>query len=509
MLSGSAGMALTLSAQDGSYRIDESGVSGYRASLSYLTLYKGYEQGLNIGIGLTENDNSDFIIGYDIRKVKAEAVPRPYRYGLYIESNVLQKGSDYGIQGGNVFQLRPYVMTLTSERENWYGGVHALMSFGRIEGQVDYWDSNYYQESFRKYEYDVSSVGLGASFGNETRILNLLVQSQIDISIVNQHHTLQGSPPDDYDNEWKTLEDTSPIVGFGLAVRIAPPRETPKPFYPRTNPTRPTAIRPRPKSAQKVKYDPFTGQKITETEAKPELQFDPETGEALSSQKEVAYDPLTGEPVVESAPVMYDPLTGEPLIEEKAVEYDSETGEVIGESIINNEEPYSLLSAQEIPVLLLKPLNITTLNGASKTAMVRDLMNTGVLIHGVSGQVIFPYDKIIQIEFQGPKRGAGSSFSSACVGCGASAAIGFGGTIILGADIFALGIIGAPVVGIVSWIVKAGEREHYSLMMTTNSTGLSDSEYRKEVILSTIRAYIQTGSLPKNKPTKKSVGGIP
>ena len=498
VISANAGMAVLLADNPGgSYRIEENGISAFRAGVSYLGLHRGLEQGINIGLGLTGEGNTDLTIGYDIRKVKAFTGNKPYRYGLHVELNSLL---DSGLEG-NVYQLRPYLMTITSESKNMYAGVHGLLSFGDLTGN-DYnetWDPNLNQWTYGyvDYKYRVSSIGLGITVGNEMRLGNVLLQSQIDLSLVNQTHELAGTGFDDNEwGDWNPLDKTGPVIGISTAIRRAPKRVVPDLSY-LNNARAPIGTTHR-KEAKKVNYDPFTGQMVVKESTDEALRFDPITGELIKATKPAEFDPLTGEAItVESSP-QFDPATGLQM---------ATTPE-------KDQAPVSLLSAEEKSALMTNELKITYLNGNAVNARVIDIQDQGMVVfqvaYGKSGMQTITYDKIRGIKFAGKRKGISGGFEGALAGCGLGVVLPLALSIGVGEpEMIFLGMLTAPVGSLGGFIYGALKNDSYTLNFNAIQTVAADNASRSNIILHTTKVYLKTGSFPKTDLPKTPAGVKP
>lgn len=516
MFSVNTGVAVRLADDENSNRVDENGISAFRLGISYLGLHGDYEQGLNVGYGvLSAGDKTDLTIGYDIRKVQIKNTKRPYRLGLYIESNLIEGGDSYESLKGTVFQLRPYMMTVTSEQNNWYAGVHGLLSFGDITGDMsDYTYNGYdYIHYHDTYKYSVTSLGGGISFGNELRLGGILLQSQVDLSLVNQKHQLIGDPPSslywDYYG-WGPLKNTGPVIGFSTAIRLAPPRKKPEIYYPTVSNTLPGLDSENPmESPNPTRYDPFTGQIIEDQKKPSPLLFDPATGEPLKAGPQLKFDPLSGDAIATPETVKYDPMTGEIIQEKEAPKFDPETGLPVDSDPKLAQKPQSLLTKGEQSLLLSKGLKMNSLNGRKVDLRVVDINNQGLTVVHLNnfnlGPQLIPFEEIIRVDFEGGRKGMRRSFGTALAGCGSCVAIALGASIISG-DIEALFMtFYAPAVGLGSWIFGAMQNESYVLAMTPNH----DKAFRQASLLQVIRTYLQTNSFPKNGMIGATIGGKP
>lgn len=456
---------------DGSYELSNSGVSGLRVGISYIGLHRGFEQGLNIGLGSMEDGVSDFILGYDIRKPKYNSKGKPYRYGLYLESNYSYNDeSDYGPQGGLVFQIRPYIITITSDQNNWYGGFHGLMSFGYLTAFYDSWEY---------LDYNISSIGAGITLGNELRSGKFMLQSQLDISVLNQNHVLNNDDIqwDDWQHPPQPLDNTGLVVSIGLAIHRAPKDAHPKAkrMWQQTPNLKVTPI---PIGA----YDPLTGHLRTPLKQPTKVSFDPLTGEIIQESKAQNYDPYTGQTIKSPAP-------------------------------IEKISPYSLLSAQEQSNLLIKGLKITTLNGTSVEARILDVLDQGLLIerqtNGKSIQEILFYNRINRIKFEGPRKGLKGGLQSAMKGCGLGVGLPLALSIFTAEPDFMLfSFLAVPPAVLGGLIFGSMNSERYDLKILKGNSDQSDSEYSKQLILKVITLYLKSG-FPKYDLNQQVIGAKP
>lgn len=490
VISANAGMAVLLADNTGgSYQIEENGISALRAGVSYLGLHRGLEQGINIGLGMTGEGALDFTLGYDIRKVQANTVKIPYRYGLHVELNNLSESHP----GGNVYQLRPYLMTVTSESKNMYAGVHGLLSFGDLSGNTynESWDPilSEWTYGFIDYKYRVSSIGLGVTVGNEIRLGNILFQSQVDLSLVNQTHELAGTSfNDDEWGSWNPLDVTGPVIGISTAIRRAPKRVIPDISY-LNNVGASIGTTPR-NEPKKVNYDPFTGQVV---------------GEALR------FDPISGELIKATKPVEYDPLTGNAITAESSPKFNPDTGLQIAMAPKKVKTSVALLSAEEKSKLLVNEIRISQLNGNTINAKVLDVLDVGIVVfresYGKTGIETIAYDKIRGIKFDGKRKGVSGGFEGALAGCGLGVVLPLALSIGVGEpEMIFLGLLTAPVGSLGGFIYGALKNDSYTLNFNTTQTVAIDNAYRRNIILQTTKLYLKTDSFPETDQTKTPAG---
>ena len=451
-----------------SYDVRHGGISGMRLGLSYLGVHKGYEQGLTLAYGNGGGDYKSLILGYDLRSVRSSTNYRPYRYGLYAELNQIRPASRQNIQEGSVLQLRPYMMTTTAPGREWYGGIHSVFSFGTIQTR-EVWstyssDFSRYEEFEREFDYDVSSLGVGFTVGNELSFGGLLVQTQLDLTILNQRNEVNA---DDYASlyadenihpEIEPLDQTGPVISLGFAVSREPQRE------------------------RSLNFNPVVS-------SSPILPF-------LAHQHEQVFDPLTGEPIItESKPpvLKFDPLTGELLPADNKPKFDPFTGLMVTESV-----PYSLLKPSERSALLMKRLQITKLNGGIITGTVQDVIDRGLVIfrdsYGHSSLDTLAYEGIKNITFEGGRRGFRKGMSSAITSCGICIALPLSATILTGeGEYFWIGMLASPAVGLGTLLVSALENDTYDIEFMDTPNAMTNIEYRKQILRQLIIIYIETG----------------
>ncbi len=450
--------------------IDESGIAGLRAGVSYLGFHRGYEQGVGIGYGTTENGFEDYMFSYDIRKVQTTTKSRPYRTGLHVELNSLSSSGD---NEGQVFQFRPYMISTTSENKIWYGGIHGLFSFGDISAskRLSIRTNNYsYSHPTVAYEYSISSLGIGATVGNELRFWNLLFQTQLDFSIINQRHELTDDRILDLDIDSdfyaEPLNVTGPVITIGMAFHRAPSSQKPEPHQSLTATSSIGLSSVPPQEKQESRFDPFTGELITPTQPAGPVKFDPFTGEPIDPDTTPKYDPLTGNLVSEA------PGT-------------------------SKQSPYSLLKPGEKFALALKELKISTLNGKATPAQVIDLTDVGLVYQREIAQsttITIPYAHITQISFQGERRGFAYGLKAAATSCGVCIGVPLGLSILTGEyELLGAGILGAPVAALGSAVLGSLSRDSYELRFMLPPPTLTPSAYRQQMLVQLVRMYIDSG----------------
>ncbi|MCF7921701.1 MAG: hypothetical protein K9M55_03280 [Candidatus Marinimicrobia bacterium] len=448
-----------------SHDIRHGGISGLRAGFSYLGYRKGYEQGASIGYGGGSGDYNSLLFGYDVRKVILSDDNKPYRYGLHTELNNVMPRDGEKIQKGSVIQLRPYISSTTSNLNDWYGGIHGLMSFGDIQSQdiISNWSGSHYTETEIDYTYKVSSLGLGVTVGSELRFGDFLVQSQIDVSYVNQQHEVN---PDDYSYlisqsdehyELELMDNSGLFISVGMAVGQAPESQK----IHRVTPHLPRMIQNNSTPPQPtLKFDPFTGEIIPEPAPMADLTFDPYTGELINEK-----------------PSVFDPFTGLPAL---------------------SEEPYSTLTANEQSALVMLGLRIISINAKPTSLSLQDVKNNGIVVYGESRGVTtfetLSYEDIQSVRFEGGRRGFSKGLKSAMSGCGLCIVLPLGASILTGeAGLFAMGLVTAPVVGLGTLIMTSMEADQYELHFIQTPNQQANNHYKQQVFTQLVKLYIESG----------------
>lgn len=473
-------MAIGGSYYDESYQFEERGVSGFRSGISYLTHHNGYEQGVYVGLG-TLNYASSFIIGHDIRKI-TERKGQLWRYSLYSEMNILRDDRDDSGWGssasGTVFQFRPAVTSVTSETKKYYGGVHGILGFGTIDRSR--WDWDYEQ----RFSYDLSTLGIGLTAGHEQRLMNFIIQSQFDVSLVNHMSSLISLDNSGWDDDgFSPLDQSSLHLGIGMSIYPAPRKQSGK----KTKQKVPTGFVPPVADKQEQVYDPFTGQLVDVKEEKPVPMFDPETGEVIPPSEVVEFDPLTGEQVKKEAPLTFDPLTGEPIKVKEPTPRDPKS---------------SLLSIEEQTSLVAKGLKILSINGMNVHADVVDLNDLGIMtinmrVRPHKEETIY-YDRIRSISFGSPSSGFSGAKSGAMMGTMGGLAIPIGlAAISQEPEYLFLSILTAPAGAVGGFIYGFASRETHTLeFRNVVEPRLSKKQLRlkkKQMILEMMKEYIANG----------------
>jgi len=465
-LYGSANLAAP-EAEYGSYDIKHGGVNGLRIGLSYLGYHRGLEQGVNLAYGGGTGDYHSYILGYDIRKVMQTSGSLPYRYGLYAEMNSLESVYAGAIKGGTVMQFRPYIMTASSRLTEWYGGLHGIMSFGDVRanqysGDLVYWgDSDLDYE----YEYSVSAIGLGVTVGNELQLGPILVQSQFDVSYISQKHTMDSDDleyllglEDAPSFNLNPLDNSGPVFAVGISACAAPESQK----------RRIRAPAPIPQSLQDGKpaperFDPLTGQPITEP-ATPELKrFDPFTGEIITGE-ELAFDPFTGLPVQNTLP----------------------------------PPDQSFLTPNEATLLRMQGLRVLTINGVPSPGVIQDIRRSGLVIsRSIKGEPqleTMAFEHLRSIRFEGGRRGLQKGFKSGATSCGLCVGLPLLASLATGdGSLFFLGVVSAPVVGLGATIVSSLENDTYELSFDPKAGKVISPQYKQQVLTELIKMYLEGG----------------
>ena len=448
-----------------SFDIRHGGIPGMRAGISYLGHHKGLEQGFNLAYGGGSGEYNALVVGYDLRKVITSPNSTPYRYGVHVEVNNLKNASYDGITGGNVFQVQPYIISTTSVLQDWYGGLHGIMSFGDIESTEEHWSYTTYNSSEFDFTYKVSGLGLGFTIGNEMRLGQFLVQSQVDLSYLSQQHSVN---TDDYEAitaafgeeylELQPLNSSGPYATLGIALSLAP-----KSQQNRSRRSITYIDQPWESSVPALKFDPYTGEIITQDDAQETLRF----------------DPLTGLPINEK-PLIFDPLTGLPVEQDKP------------------KTPQSLLTPNERSLLLMKGLKIISLNNVITSAVLQDVKDSGLIVYrdipGRGGIETIQYEDIRNIRFEGGRKGAQQGFKSAATACGTCIGLPLAASLVIGeGGPFALGLIGAPIVGLGTFVMTSMDTDDYELSFRALPAGRTDIEYKKQVFSHLIKIYVESG----------------
>ena len=250
------------------------GILGMRSELSFLSgLKNNQEIGTYAGLGLGSFVSGN-IYGLHYKKYRySPFTDRLVKVGGGLEINVSDRGK--------VFNTKTSIIEASSEEYKRYKGIHFLYahSLGHIRG---YYDRNF--KNYSNLSYKIQSVGIGLTMGRErkTYIKNTYLQSQIDISLIQDNYS--------YNNESIYVLFASSL-GFNI-------------FKPSTNPK--ISFEPLPiirKKPEKLFMDKFlnsTNENL-DFETKKlikdnDIIFDPETGE-VTEKENVEYDPETGEEI--------------------------------------------------------------------------------------------------------------------------------------------------------------------------------------------------------------------
>lgn len=439
-----------------SYDIAANGLPGLNFGLSYLQHRKGSEQGLNISYGFGIGDYPEFTsfgLGYDFRKVNLES-STPYRYGLHGQYNQILE--EYYYKSSSVIQLRPYVMTVTSEKNGTYGGVHGLLSFGEIIRLINYWD---FDESSVQYSYQASSLGAGFTLGYEFRVGGLLTQAQADFSFIQQNHEVLSGYVNLVDRtylEIEPLDESGLFISFGIAVSNAP------------------------KSVKKSRRNSNWMAIPVETQpTEVPLEFDPLTGEPIfqtKSPKPQKYDPLTGE-ALPSEPGIFDPLTGE---------------------LVEPTSSQSLLTPSERILLIRNQLTISSINGFNRVATITDVQSNGLhisyLSNGLATGEVIDFASIKTIHLSGGRKGFTKGLAAAGKTCAVCVVIPLGGAVILGEfELFGIGLTVGPATALASFLLTAMSEDTYHLQFGKAPHWRTDSIYKQRIITALTKTYITSG----------------
>ena len=162
---------------------------------------------------------------------------------------------------------------------------------------------------------------------------------------------------------------------------------------------------------QQVKYDPETGEPLTE---EPHVQYDPNTGEPIQSEKQVQYDPGTG--IVTGSADTLVTTTGKIILGKYLGQKNNKVLFQRGDSIMESEIPIS--SVKEIRTtngrLLMDTPKQKTFNLKSGDQVTGAILNETAeeitLSHPVMGQITISRD---QIADTGPYRTGSTQYPPA------------------------------------------------------------------------------------------------
>jgi len=255
---------------DDGYNIDdENGILGMRGELSYIKGFSNYELGPYAGFGSSDFDDFGFILGFDYKSYLNIHSNYPAKVGAQFELNF----SEYG----QIFHIKPSLITVTNQQKAGYFGIHGLL----YNGSLKLWNPS---------PYNYSSLGFGFTIGTEYISSKLSIQAQTDLSIVNNAFRIEGGSNflyyDDYNydpgDNYYLLVGLSAGVNFFNAPEVGNKLFDPMPV--------PNYKKVKTKD---IHYDPNTGEAVSPGATK----FDPNTGELLSSHTEI-FDPNTGEKII-------------------------------------------------------------------------------------------------------------------------------------------------------------------------------------------------------------------
>ena len=255
---------------DDGYNIDdENGILGMRGELSYIKGFGNYELGPYAGFGSSDFDDFGFILGFDYKSYLNIHSNYPAKVGAQFELNF----SEYG----QIFHIKPSLITVTNQQKAGYFGIHGLL----YNGSLKLWNPS---------PYNYSSLGFGFTIGTEYISSKLSIQAQTDLSIVNNAFRIGGGSNflyyDDYNydpgDNYYLLVGLSAGVNFFNAPEVGNKlfKPMPVPNYKKVK-------------TKDIHYDPNTGEAVSPGATK----FDPNTGELLSSHTEI-FDPNTGEKII-------------------------------------------------------------------------------------------------------------------------------------------------------------------------------------------------------------------
>ena len=104
---------------------DENGILGMRGELSYIKGFGNYELGPYAGFGFSDLDDPGFILGFDYKNYLNTSSSRPIKFGTQFELN----SSEYG----QVFHIKPSLITVTNQKKAGYFGLHGLLYNGSLK----------------------------------------------------------------------------------------------------------------------------------------------------------------------------------------------------------------------------------------------------------------------------------------------------------------------------------------------------------------------------------------
>ena len=290
-------------------RYHRSGVIATRTEFSYLRGFGKYEQGLYGCFGF-----EGIAFGYDYKRYIKTG--NPYKLGGQLELNLTSLGT--------VFHFKPSLTTITSKEKRNFFGLHGLLYNGSLRdfGHIDDWN-----------DYRYSSLGGGVTFGSEFFYPNFSIQSQIDLSMVNNAFYMGDYNWDDGDDPYYADPGDNYYLLVGISAGVSlfnPPK-----FLSKSSEPMPLPIKPINQEHAK-KFDPNTGEKIQENSS----QFDPETGKKLSIS-DLNYDPNKGDIVNSISEEEYD------------INYDKELSSNI--EVLSNYE-ISRLATEDANKAIVSPL---------------------------------------------------------------------------------------------------------------------------------------------------------
>jgi hypothetical protein len=471
-----------------SYRISQSGVSGLRLGISYLGYHRGYEQGVFLGLG-NLGYSSSIILGHDIRKI-VQREKNLLRYSLYSEINIIEADEErrWGEDiSGTVFQLRPAVTTITSDKNNYYLGMHGIFGFGTIQSALYdnyYSSSGNWVEDIVKYSFTTTTLGIGFTAGHEQRLAGLIVQNQVDLSFFNLSNSLvEGQISQDNYDGFDPLKKSSMHLGLGMAVRLAPKRKY-------------SGLKSRSLSANlpsklrgENSYDPFSGKLIVKEKVMP-VRFDPVSGEPIFELEEQQFDPLTGEPVETQEKLKFDPMTGLPINPLIPKDIDPER---------------SFLTPQERINLITKGLKVNMLNGVGINADVIDVNQLGIVVQnlalGGTGKQTLKFDRINSLKFSSSSRGFSGAASGASLGIASGLVVPLGLSVFIGdPEYMFVSFFTVPLGVLIGGIYGYTVRDTYVMDFLTEAEELTPEQllaHKQKTITLVTQFYLESG-FPSN-----------
>ncbi|MBA7599380.1 hypothetical protein ES703_06412 [subsurface metagenome] len=313
VVSGSGVLALSGEMRYGD--LNNTGVSGLRGEVSFLTGKQGGESGPYFGLGLVDETVLDIIAGYEIKRYTRLNTALPWKLGLQAEVNLNLGGTGYVSGRGPALHLRPSYTSTTTRKRPFYGGLHGLVSLGSMESYTG-WEEYagegewgpIYDWHVEDVGYQFYSFGAGITAGFEAFSQMNSLQLQVDASWVYGHCSSREYTPS---SEYPSSPSSSTFMVTGSVglnfFRPEPSSRRPAGPYPAA-PVPPKEVPEATAPGEpQPQFDPETGLPIKAAPIAPaQPQFDPETGLPAKAEPEAP------------APPQFDPVTGELIPPEPA-----------------------------------------------------------------------------------------------------------------------------------------------------------------------------------------------